>query len=465
MQYTINLNVEGLEMVDIESPSLKTLENDTVALYLGEESNTRLYDYYANIRTLLVNGNRIITLVSEESKIKKQICMLLITYDNYDIYTIEDINKVNFQYIMDLIDRQPTAEEVEMFVGTDISAYGELNIILAQMADLAKTNDIQGLTELVCNQVMNLENAVDVVDYIKRIADTSQTNFSTVVGQLKDNVEKLSNELSTTKSDLSSKELTLSRYKNDVDGFKDENNKLRKKYQELEERMGKSGQVIKSYTTLNTAAVKCKAQSILYLKEVSRPIYINSFIMQLYEVLTRMHKLRVKLLIYDNNVKYNIYKPLSIVDSNFYMSNKESVIEKNPQMVVTEPNANLLESVIKAQYDIVIIYDRLGQKEDLISGNQVYKFYTAASKNDAEACKRSDPKVINNRIIGHEGMMQDCIGIKRLEDYDDKASSSRKLSMYLNMENTCTGLNVKIIEYIMNIANITAIIKNKSING
>lgn len=462
MKYSVGLNIDGLNMVDIEAAEISNLKDETIVLYLGEESSKRLYSYYVGVRGLLVRGNRIITLVGEDSKIQKQICMLLVTYDNYDIYEIDGDKQVDLAYVTTLQERQPTVEEIELFIGSDISAYGELNTILAQMSDLAKDNNIDGLTKLVCDQVLNLESAVNVVDYIKRIADTSQTNLSTVVGQMKENIGKLSSELDNTKSLLNSAELELSRYKSDVADFKADNNSLKRKYADLEEKMGKSGQVIRSYTSLNTSIIKCKVQSILYFKEISKPAYINTFITQLFDKLTKIEKLSVKLVIYDNNVKYNIYKPLSIVDSNFYMQNKESVIERNPKMVVTEPNENLLEAIVKHPYDVVIIYDRLGQKDDIISGNQVYKFYTAASRNDAEACKKSDPKATNDRIIGHANMMEGSLGLQWIEEYNDKASDSKKLLMYLQMENVSNGLNVKIIDYVMSISNIDAIIANRS---
>ena len=57
MQYTVNIDIDNLEKVDINVKELSELKNDSVLIWLSTESNSRLYEYHIAIKNLLVHGN------------------------------------------------------------------------------------------------------------------------------------------------------------------------------------------------------------------------------------------------------------------------------------------------------------------------------------------------------------------------------------------------------------------------
>jgi len=53
-RYTVNFSVEGADELDIASERLTGETGSTVYVLLNEESNNRLYDYYASVKTLIL---------------------------------------------------------------------------------------------------------------------------------------------------------------------------------------------------------------------------------------------------------------------------------------------------------------------------------------------------------------------------------------------------------------------------
>ena len=133
--YVINTDIEQFERVDIKNSS--DISDSIVIIVLNSSTNNKLFDYYSAVKDLIINRNRVLLLIDgNTTNIDKQISMLMISYAKYDIYRIEDMSSLDFEYVAKLIDREPTREEIEQFIGCDISMYDKINSLLAEMCSL-----------------------------------------------------------------------------------------------------------------------------------------------------------------------------------------------------------------------------------------------------------------------------------------------------------------------------------------
>jgi len=100
------------------------------------------------------------------------------------------------------------------------------------------------------------------------------------------------------------------------------------------------------------------------------------------EYIDRM-KLNWKLLIYDNNTNMIANYGLDVVTGDNYAGDKINILKKK-KVVVAEPFQSIIQDVISSKdaVDVVVVYDRLRQYEDIVKGNNVTKFFIANSGND-----------------------------------------------------------------------------------
>ena len=160
--YVINTDIEQFERVDIKNSS--DISDSIVVIVLNSSTNNKLFDYYSAVKDLIINRNRVLLLIDgNTTNIDKQISMLMISYAKYDIYRIEDMSSLDFEYVAKLIDREPTREEIEQFIGCDISMYDKINSLLAEMCSLF--GNIDELGDFIASNSELLENTVSVLDY------------------------------------------------------------------------------------------------------------------------------------------------------------------------------------------------------------------------------------------------------------------------------------------------------------
>ena len=124
---------------------------------------------------------------------------------------------------------------------------------------------------------------------------------------------------------------------------------------------------------------------VLYFKEISYVRYMNTLITLLYTFLHKTGK-KFVLLIYDNNNNMVANYNLPITSGDKYAGQKSTILNGKYRTVVTEPFQTVIQDAISSNdaVDIVIVYDRLRQYEDIVKGNNVTKFFVANSKKDIE---------------------------------------------------------------------------------
>lgn len=465
--YSINIDLEGFSKIDIsETPAIS---DSTVIILLSSSSSNKLFDYYSSVKDLILNRNRIILLIDEHnSNIDKQIAMLMVSYGKYDIYRISDINDIDTDYIETIISRQPTREEIEQFIGCDVSMYDKINSVLSEMCKLF--NDTNELSSFIASNLELLENTVNVLDYLKVSSDNSATALIKVKDKLTKELEKMTTDYQITDSKLKESNSTVNKLTLQLSDLKNEAANYKKEL----EKHGNSGTAptILSYSTINTNTLNHSTKAVIYFKEIGKLRYINTFVLCLYNLIKLKVKVNVKLLIYDTIIGLGTYKPLTHTDKRQYNERKGSFtdVHKNEKLVITEPSSDILSDMLSSGVDILIIYDRLGVNKDLINGAVVYKYNVVGSMNDYKALKNLDTGLSDDYIIGPPHVSNNIIGlpdfsaevmtkVRSSPSYKDSSRNdvnSTLISSYAQLKNPCRNGEV-IMDAILNRINASSI--------
>lgn len=436
-KYIVNHTVSDFETVDIDDSRLCNSSN-TVVLVLDESTSTSLHKYYNRVIDITVSGAKLICIsVGKESKIRKTIMMAMASYRNYNIYKVDSIDTVTDEYIKMVINREPDLMEIQQYVGGDISAYSEINTILFGINQLINSGDLDGLKGFLENHLDSLESSMEVIEYLKRIADTTNS------GELTNIIESLKNKLDSLNKENDNIKQELKSYRGENDKLSDTVTTLRRdvtvanrKVSELQNQLESSNDspVITSYSEVNTTMIRCRAQTVIYFKEISYARYTNSLILNMVNLLKNIHHKDIKLLIYDSKVGMpGLYKGISILNTAEYLGNRSKILRDTVKYVVAEPNQTFIEDVltsINPQFQVVIVYDRMKQMTNIVAGNNVTKIYVVNSASNLAAVKDSLRITPGNLIISSEPFVEGGIVIPEIPDYS-QSSDSAKLAKYI----------------------------------
>lgn len=442
--YTIGIEVTGAISLEVDNEEISSIVGKTVVLLLDRDTNGRLYDYYNAVRTLITNNNKVIVIMDgATSNIRKQICMLMSSYKRYDIYKIDDVSAIDIEYIKEMENRQPSEAEVETFIGIDVAAYSELNELLLKLSKDVTAENINEVAETVRNNKELLENSSSVFDYMKRVIDTNNSAIDTKVKDLTDKLleseasrksyeDRVNTEVHNYEAKIN--ELTTELQK--MSEIKEMYSTARNRCVELEKSLANSKGTISMYTTTQTSVTKCNVKAIIYFKVISEPKYIKSFIKMLLTRLTKLGKLTARLLIYDVPNAYNkdLYSPLNIIGSEEYARNRNNIVNKYEEMVIVEPNLALLADILRESTDVLIIYDKLKQQDDIIAGNLVNKFWVIDSASELKAISNTMTVPVS-KVVTSPGVDRDAIAISELPGYSE-ATLPGKIFQYYSMQNT-----------------------------
>lgn len=461
-KYIIGFNKEiiGYEAINITDNSLMEMKDNLVIILLDDKSNNMLYEYYLKVRELILNRNKIILILDgSKSRIRKQIGMLLVSFRNYNIYTIDDIDSIDRAYLDALDEREPSEEEVRTFIGADLTAYSNMNELMLEMAQSVSTQNIEKLRVLIEENSDSIEGFIEVVDYMKQVVDTVNSGETDrKINEMREKIDKLEEEKKEQTEALRQSEGKLSIAQEETLLARRESTQVKKRVSELETRLNNQEAVIRVYSEVKTQMVHCKAKSIIYFKEVSPISYITSMVDSLFTAIKKMHKLRVKLIIYDNkNGFLSAYKPIPVVGASEFFSNK-SICIKYEKMVVVEPNQAILEETLNSDWDVVIIYDRLKQAKDLVTGNNVHKYWVINSRKEYTTLDQT-MRFDATRIITRPGVIPESLTVREMDDYKSKTEIA-KLAAYMGMMNT--GIKkAPVLDIILDDANIKEIANSR----
>lgn len=451
--YLINSNIHGYERVNIEDFKFEDKREDTIITIVDKACDDKLAIYYNMFNNTLKNNNRLILIgVNDENKSFKVLASLMVTFQDYNIYQIEDKNSLGAKELQSMCDRTPGIEEVQTFVGGDVTAYSDISTIVFGIESMVSEGNESQLRDFLEQHIISVESLVYTLNYMKHICDSFNSGeLIDKINNLKDKITNLEKQLETSKKSAEDMKYAKEKLQVEVEDYKREISKLKVANTELKASSESGVSVVRQYNTVNTQLINCKAKLVMYCKEISYVTYANSLIMHFLKYCENKH-LKVKLVIYDSqNELYAMYKPLNVVGGEDYLSMKGTLISKTRQFVVSEPLTNVLQDVLTSEqcFDLVVVYDRMKGLKDLVCGNNVTKFFVINSSKEYESLKAqlkiTDPTHIitnvHSNIETGQGKSKQTLDIPYIEGYD-RATDIAKTSKYIKLTTSWSDENL-----------------------
>lgn len=392
-KYILNGKFYGYEKVELDDLS-KTSESGNLFIVLVDNKlNSKLAEHYMFIAKALKNNNKILLIsIRDDNKLFRPLASLLVTYNNYDIYEVEDEDSLSAEYLVKLEKREPDFYEVSTYIDGEVTAYSDITTILFGIESLVEEGNIENLKGFLESNVNSIENLTSTINEMKKTCDMFNSNeLLDNIKTLKEEENKLQDRLTESENKYKDMKHEMEEYKVSAATLQRENDKLKTDKADLEAQAGAGGSVIKSYRETHTQSINCKTKLILYFKELSYVNYTNSLVMQLFKVLDTKG-LKCKLMIYDSQSEmYASYKPLTTVTGSDYVMQKSKLINQVKHFVVAEPVPAILQDILTSEqcFDVVIIYDRMHGLTDLVSGNNVTRFCVINSSKDYREMKQA----------------------------------------------------------------------------
>lgn len=445
MKYIVNESVMGCERVEITDEKLINDKDQLVYVVLNEstEDASCLKTYYNSIKAMLKNNVKVfIVMVAETSKIRGSICNLMQLFGNYNVYQVPDENFISSAYLDTLPERTVTYDEMAQYLQNDIVAYDDMDTVLQGVQECINRNDAEGLKTLIEGHLPTIEAAPTVFSQMKNSIDQANSGvLQDKIANIKAQLEE-ANELNEKKqTEIRQRESTIDDLNSSLKDAKRQLTQTKADMEELKLQVQNAGPAIRSYQTVKTQLLKCKTEHIIYIKEISRIPYINSFVLMLQEMI-KQFRYTSKLLIYDNTSQAQVtYGNMQQVDSAAFESNKAVLLNKTPKFVVTEPAPQILKDILQSinpQFDVLIIYDRMKQATDLVEGNNVYKFWVVNSFNDYNTTKNLFKIDRTDTIITRPAsrIAPDVIDIPRIKAYEAETQDNGKFAKYKGVQTT-----------------------------
>lgn len=445
MKYIVNESVMGCERVEITDEKLINDRDQLVYVVLNESTADAscLKTYYNSIKAMLKNNVKVfIVMVAETSKIRGSICNLMQLFGNYNVYQVPDENFISSAYLDTLPERTVTYDEMAQYLQNDIVAYDDMDTVLQGVQECINRNDAEGLKTLIEGHLPTIEAAPTVFSQMKNSIDQANSGvLQDKIASIKAQLEE-ANELNEKKqTEIRQRESTIDDLNSSLKDARRQLTQTKADMEELKLQVQNAGPAIRSYQTVKTQLLKCKTEHIIYIKEISRIPYINSFVLMLQEMI-KQFRYTSKLLIYDNTSQAQVtYGNMQQVDSAAFESNKAVLLNKTPKFVVTEPAPQILKDILQSinpQFDVLIIYDRMKQATDLVEGNNVYKFWVVNSFNDYNTTKNLFKIDRTDTIITRPAsrIAPDVIDIPRIKAYEAETQDNGKFAKYKGVQTT-----------------------------
>ena len=453
IRYIINENLHGFQKASINDTTFAEENNNVIVILIDKSCEQNTGNYYRLIDKCLRNHNRVILVsVADDNKLFKPLASLMTTFSAYDIYEVADRNALTAKFIEKVEKRNPDYNEVQTFIGGDVTAYSDLNNILYGIESIINEGNIESLKAFIEEHMGSIENLTFTINNMKKTCDIFNSDeLIDEINKLKKNIEDENKKVEELSKSIEDTKLDRDKYKAASENLQIKLNGMQDTNEQLKMQNETAGSVIHTYKDVNTQMLKCRAKIILYFKEISYIPYMNSLITNIMQVL-EMQGYSNKLLIYDSTAGiYDMYKPIQIITGKEFDSQKDTLVNKTPKFVVAEPNQMILESILLSErcFDVVVIYDRMKGYTDIVSGNNVTKFYVINSAHDFDSVSAKLKLLDTSFLITHvnsslpkdqkrnlkrtgEGLPT-FLDIPYIEDYS-KSTESAKVSKYLKLK-------------------------------
>lgn len=450
-KFIVNSKMPGFKSVVIESNELVN-PGDILVIIADDNINNQLSEYYTRTKEILAKGLRVVLLgVGEKCNTFFPLASLMMCYNAYDIYMLQSLDILSISYMDKLLNRKPTFEEVQSFIDPRVTNISDLDTLIIGIESLVSENNTDGLKVFLEQHMPSIENMLVTVEYLKKQAElTNSKELVNKLSSLKADMESLESKLDETKEKASKLREDKFALNSELSECKKEIDKLRAIAKEAESASGGPA-TIKAYPEIKTSLVNCKTQTIMYFKEVSYIPYMNSFIIALIELLKTKkdangNTRRVKLLVYDSSTEiFNCYSTMNKVSSEEYVNNKDNYVAKSEKFVITDPNPVILTDILQYEpgYDVVIVYDRMHKLTDIVSGNNVYKFFVMNSLSDYTNSKDILHIANSQRIFTRPDVAIDTpFKIPRIPGFDANNVTASKRTVLYNKLKTMNNENL-----------------------
>ena len=387
------------------------------------EEDDEILEMYVFVNTLIKSGKAVKCVVAGASDLmKNSICALMYDKEKYDIFE-SDIESVDNEYLADIQEIQQEAEEAEMYIDKRIIEYGKISKKLLEKDD------------------EDAKVGSEYIEYLKQILENGNTDNK--INVLARDMEKK----------ISTQDEEIEKLKIEIE-IKDKNIKqLEGINKELKDSLISNNDNVASYVTVNTVAVGSKIKYILYFKEISYVRYMNTFIkafMRIFEILKVNARLLIQDVRDDTNAKY---EGIPVVDDKFYTANREKLLDSSREFVVVSRSTMVIEDVLKTNCDVLVIYDRTGIAQDLISG-AITKFFVVGSAKELETSKRFRIDMTNTFCYYDDS--DKGIYISKIPDFNNLNENARiaKINKLTFVDKASKGDAKRIVEAVYNRAHI-----------
>jgi hypothetical protein len=468
IKYLVNELMHGYEKVDITADELLTTKDNMCIIVLSKNCDSNIGVYYKTVTTLLKHNNRVIIIGLEDgNRVFSVIASLMVTYDAYDIYTVHAREDISAPYVMTLEKREPDIVEVQTYISGEIVAFTDMSNALFAIQNLVEDGDIEGLKSYVENNAETINNFVPNLNSMKKRCEEfnsnelidAATDLKAAADKLQNKIKEQGTEIDKLKHDRDEKLVAAETAQRELVKLKEVN-------LDLKQQASTGGAVMATYEPLNLKAtdVRVTAKHILYFKEISYVRYVNTLVTNLMNIF-KSKKLNAKLIIYDSSSEYYAkYGKLQKIDGKQYNLQKDTLISRTPAFVVTEPAQQIIRDVVTSEqiYDVIIIYDRMGKKKDIVSngGEKVQKFYVVNGSVDYYSIKEMFKLTSTDRIItnsnssiemhpdqgGRPQLKREFLDIPTIENFSTFSDTART-SKYMKAKSTVSG--VDIVNYIL----------------
>lgn len=464
-KYLFNSNIHGYEISDVNNFEKETTKDDIIILILSESCNEESSKYYKLVDDVMRRFTRVILIgIGGSELVFDAVASNMVVFGQYDIYKVGDVTDISAEYLIKIIDRHPDLAEAQTYLPSSVCSYSDLCTLLYGIDALVNEGNLEGLKAHIERHLTGIEGAVELINKLKATQEAFNSN------ELIDNINSLKAEIQAKIDELKAKDDEIESVKHsrdekivEADNLKRELAKIKVAVTDQSESDLNTGNVFTTYSAYNTAMHANNKALIIYFKEISYVRYMNTLISILCERIEREKK-TFKLLIYDNNVNTVTRYGLDTITCQSYTSDKNNIIKNKKKVVVVEPFNAIIQDLVstKDAVDVLIVYDRLGQYEDLVKGNNVTKFTIANSKADLDmvykvkAITPNDPSTVitdvrNSYELGNGGHAQ-FLDIPFIDENFFKLTDSARFQKYNKLKSARS--QEFIIQHIMHKAHI-----------
>lgn len=187
-------------------------------------------------------------------------------------------------------------------------------------------------------------------------------------------------------------------------------------------------QSISDYMTITTQSVStCSVSHVLYFKELSYVFGLSSALEVFMDKMTKSN-ISFRMVIFDDDSylegKYG--NDISVVTFKDFSRDKMRYVSQ-PITVIASRIISPIEDYLQSDVDVLIVYDRLGARADMVTGGIVSRFVVASSAHDVERARALFGVTNVSEIIcsGYSSATVTCRGLLGLQVNDRLVKAMR----------------------------------------